>query len=239
MKDSGVEWLGEVPAHWEIVKFPRVVQIAEGQVDPKQDPYREMILVAPNHIESNTGRLVAQESAESQGAESGKYLCLPGDVVYSKIRPALRKASLVDMSCLCSADMYPLRVRHSLDNRFLLWTILSEPFSRFAIMESQRVAMPKINRESLNELRLLLPPLEEQGKISVQIDKEVERIDELLQAGQSAVQILGERRSALISAAVTGKIDVRGWSAGAEAEEPELAMVAEEPAGYSAQGGAA
>ncbi|WP_018936633.1 restriction endonuclease subunit S [Thioalkalivibrio sp. ALJ24] len=238
MKDSGVEWLGEVPAHWEVVKFSRVVQISEGQVDPKQEPYREMVLVAPNHVESNTGRLIAQESAESQGAESGKYLCCPGDVVYSKIRPALRKACLADKPCLCSADMYPLRARHSLDNCFLLWTILSEPFSRFAVMESQRVAMPKINRESLNELHLLLPPPEEQREIVAQIDKEIQTIDRLLQEGESAVRILDERRSALISAAVTGKIDVRDWGGGAETDEPELAMVAEESAGYSALGGA-
>src|SRR5690625_4088089 len=94
MKDSGVEWLGEVPAHWEVMKFVRCVDIAEGQVDPKLESHRGKILIAPNHIESATGRILYLESAEEQGAESGKYVCRPRDVIYCKIRPALRKACI-------------------------------------------------------------------------------------------------------------------------------------------------
>src|SRR5690606_33402844 len=91
MKDSGVEWLGEIPRHWDLGKFSREIWIAEGQVDPEQEPYKSMPLIAPNHIESGTGRLLELETAEEQGAISGKYWCESGDVIYSKIRPALAK----------------------------------------------------------------------------------------------------------------------------------------------------
>jgi len=211
MKDSGVEWLGEVPAHWRVMKFLRCVRIAEGQVDPKLSPYSDMILIAPNHVQSQTGRILETETAETQGAESGKYVCKPGDVIYSKIRPALRKACIIDYPALCSADMYPLRPSEQLTGQFLLWSILSEPFSRLAILESERVAMPKINRESINEIYLAVPPVDEQRGICKFITDETKRLDDLSSVAHQSMGILKERRSALISAAVTGKIDVRDW----------------------------
>jgi type I restriction enzyme S subunit len=210
MRDSGVEWLGTVPAHWAVMTFQRCVHIAEGQVDPRVAPFSSMLLIAPDHVESRTGRVLSLETAEEQGAESGKYQCLAGDVIYSKIRPALRKACLAPSECLCSADMYPLRGLPTLRNSFLLWFLLSECFSAFAVLESERVAMPKINRESLKAVWLAVPPLPEQDEIDKELRAKTAEIDALVTEAESAVGLLAERRSALISAAVTGKIDVRG-----------------------------
>lgn len=209
MKDSGIEWLGEVPSHWTVTTFQRCVKVAEGQVDPEDPRYLQMTLIAPNHVESRTGRLLELESADQQGAESGKYLCEPGDVVYSKIRPALRKACIAPERCLCSADMYPLRAHSGLMGTFLLWVVLSEHFSALAVLESQRVAMPKINRESLKAVPFALPPLDEQTAIARLLAEETTKLDRLKTEAESAIRLLQERRTALISAAVTGQIDVR------------------------------
>ena len=95
MKDSGVEWLGEVPAHWEVLKFSVATSIRNGQVDPRTEPYSEYILIAPNHIESGTGRLLATETAAVQGADSGKYRCKAGEVIVKSrmvIKPSLQKS---------------------------------------------------------------------------------------------------------------------------------------------------
>jgi type I restriction enzyme S subunit len=211
MKDSGVEWLGEVPEHWTIINFQLVVYIAEGQVDPATSPYSEMVLIAPNHIESRTGRILYVETAEEQGADSGKYLCQAGDVVYSKIRPALRKVCIAPEDSLCSADMYPMRGHSGMSNDYLFWFILSEPFSAFALLESDRVAMPKINRDSLGRLKVARPTLSEQVDIAAYLNHETIKIDELIAQANKGVSLLQERRSALISAAVTGKIDLRNW----------------------------
>lgn len=210
MRDSGVKWLGEVPAHWDVVQFRRRVQIAEGQVNPELPAFRDMILIAPNHVESGTGRLLAQETAAEQSAESGKYQCNAGDVIYSKIRPALRKACLAQTDCLCSADMYPLRPSRGLSSNFLLWFVLSEPFSCLAVLESERVAMPKINRDTLNDVMIVVPPEQEQEQISTYLQMLTGGIDTLIAVSQRAIDLLCERRSALISATVSGQIDVRG-----------------------------
>ena len=212
MKPSGIEWLGDVPEHWEIKSFQRCVSIAEGQVDPKTPGFSEMVLIAPNHVESGTGKLYDLEAAGDQGAISGKYFCRSGDVLYSKIRPALRKACLAPHDCLCSADMYPLHAHSGMTNEFLFRWILTEQFSAFAVLESDRVAMPKINRESLKEVRFALPPIEEQHQICAFITTQAVQFDELTAEAENAIELLQERRTALISAAVTGKIDVRNFA---------------------------
>ncbi len=206
-KDSGDEWLGEVPEHWSILTFQRCIHVAEGQVDPEEEPYASMTLIAPNHVESSSGRILALETAMEQGAESGKYLCQPSDVIYSKIRPALRKACLSPGDCLCSADMYPLRPSCCLIREFLFWFILSEQFSSQSVLESERVAMPKINRESLKAVRIGVPSLSEQESIAAFLDRETAKIDALVAEQEKLIELLKEKRQAVISHAVTNGLD--------------------------------
>ena len=209
LKPSGIDWLGDIPAHWEVRKFSREVAIAEGQVDPEKEPYASMLLIGPEHVESGTGRLLKRVTAADQAAESGKYFCRKGDVVYSKIRPALRKLVIAPEDSLCSADMYPLRSRSRFENRFIYWLLLSEQFSAWSVLESDRVAMPKINRDTLNDLRMPVPPLPEQTAIAAYLDAETAKLDALMAKVEDAIERLQEYRTALITAAVTGKIDVR------------------------------
>lgn len=223
MRDSGVEWLGEVPAHWEVCPFRHALQVSNGQVDPRIAPYSAMPLVAPNHIESGTGRLLGLESAEHQGAISGKYEVRAGDVIYSKIRPALRKVTVAPEPCLCSADMYALRPTRGGDPAFFSWLLLSEYFSGIVVLESMRVAMPKVNRETLAPILLPVPDPTEQRGIAEYLITQTSRLDALVDKAIASLDFLQERRTALISAAVTGKIDVRGWKAPESAVEEEVA----------------
>ena len=211
-KDSGVDWIGSIPSHWGIGKFTREVKIAEGQVDPRIEPYSSMLLIGPEHVESRTGRLLNRESAHQQEAESGKYYCVSGDVIYSKIRPALGKVVLAPEDCLCSADMYPLSSRGTVQHQFLYWLLLSDQFITWSVLESDRVAMPKLNRETLSKLKIPVPPLHDQEAISAHLRSIVAKYDTLYSGANAAIGLLQERRSSLVSAAVTGKIDVRNYS---------------------------
>jgi type I restriction enzyme S subunit len=147
-----------------------LVELPTGQVDPRLEPYSSWILVAPDHMESGTGRLLQRATAKSQIAISGKYAFSSGDVLYSKIRPYLRKAVLANFDGLCSADVYPLRPRQDVHPSFLLALILSEPFSAFAESVSMRSGFPKINRNELAEYRAPVPPFAEQTRIAEVLD---------------------------------------------------------------------
>jgi type I restriction enzyme S subunit len=181
-----------------------VVRVASGQVDPKIEPYRSMTLVAPDHIESGTGRLLKRETAGDQQAISGKYLFAKGDIVYSKIRPYLRKAILAEFDGLCSADMYPLRPAADVSGGFMLAAILGHHFSKYAESVSVRSGMPKINRSELAEYIVALPSTKaEQEAIAEALsdaDALIESMEQLLakkrQLKQGAMQELltGKKR---------------------------------------------
>ena len=210
MEDTGVAWLGEMPRHWSVSRFSRHIAIRGGQVDPRLSPYRDMPLIAPNHVESRTGVLIGLESAADQGADSGKYLVDSGRIIYSKIRPNLAKAVIAPCNCLCSADMYALSPdRLCFETAFVLRMLLSKPFTDYVVDSSMRVAMPKVNHESLGAAPVWIPPLEEQRAIITHLDSECARVDTLIAKAAEVIEMLREFRSALITAAVTGKIDVR------------------------------
>lgn len=209
-RPSGVYWLGNIPEGWSLRRFKSITKINNGQVDPRFATYRNLMLVAPNHVESGTGRLLGLETAADQGAVSGKYFVQQGQVVYSKIRPNLRKAVIAPVDCLCSADMYAITPDESeLSSDYLLMLMLSTAFTKFATDYSQRVAMPKVNREALGECWLWYPDLTTQADIVRFIQAQSESIDEAIEQIRRQVILMLEYRTCLVADLVTGKLDVR------------------------------
>lgn len=144
-----------------------VCSIESPQVNPTQPQFGSLPHVSGENIESTTGRLLDLRSAADDGMISGKYLFEPGDVLYSKLRPYLRKVALVDFRGICSADMYPLRAdRTRLDSRYLKWLLLSSEFTTYADEESRRARMPKLNREQLFAFEAPMPDLPDQQRIA-------------------------------------------------------------------------
>ncbi|WP_243363042.1 restriction endonuclease subunit S [Fundidesulfovibrio terrae] len=176
--------VGVIPEDWQLRPMLSVVRVAHGQVDPKHEPYRSMILVAPDHIESGSGRLLKKETAGDQRAISGKYAFSVNDIVYSKIRPYLRKAILSDFEGLCSADMYPLKPQVDISSGFVFAVILGYHFSKYAESVSVRSGMPKINRLELAEYVMALPPTKaEQEAIAAALsdaDALIESLEQLI-----------------------------------------------------------
>ncbi|MCZ7440365.1 restriction endonuclease subunit S [Micromonospora sp. WMMC241] len=158
-------------APWKTLQLLDLVSIKNGQVDPRRPEYRDLPLIAPDHVGSGTGRLLKVETAKAQGAISGKYLAAPGDIIYSKIRPYLQKAVRVNFPVLCSADMYPLTPKAKVDGGFVLHTLLSEQFTKFVTSVSARSGIPKVNRAELAEFTLTVPDLSEQQAISAALDQ--------------------------------------------------------------------
>ena len=199
--------VGVIPEEWEIRPFLSIVRIANGQVDPRHEPYRSMTLVAPDHIESGTGRLLDKKTAAEQGAVSGKYVFGPHDVLYSKIRPYLRKATLANFHGLCSADMYPLRPAPDISPGFVLPLVLGERFSAYAESVSARSGMPKINRAELAEFLTAVPPIQEQRAIATALSD----IDGLLTQLDRLIAKKRDIKQAAMQQLLTGKTRLPGF----------------------------
>ena len=206
MHPSGIDWLGDIPVHWSLIPFKWRCRVQSGQVDPQQPEYAAMTLVAPDHIESNTGRLFQVTSAAEQGAISGKYLCPEGAVLYSKIRPALRKVALYCGKCLCSADMYPIDSGSDLIREYLFYFLLTDAFTSYAELESLRVAMPKLNREALGAIPIPIPSLREQREITRFCEDVDQSYRDATDKVRESIARLEEYRAAQVTAAVTGQL---------------------------------
>ncbi len=207
MKDSGVEWLGEIPTNWDVKRFKYLATIRSGQVDPTLNEFRQFRLVAPNHIQSGTGLLFGASSAEEQGAQSGKVPFKTGDVLYSKIRPNLHKVCLAPFDGVCSSDIYPIVPNGRMAPYYLLYTMLSTGFHQLTVLDVMGATIPRIDHESLMHITFPLPPLAEQRAIAAYLDRETAQIDALITKTVQLNALLREKRTALISHAVTKGLD--------------------------------
>jgi type I restriction enzyme S subunit len=167
-----------------------VVQTTSGQVDSRDKPYSEMLHVGPENITEGSGQLVGCQTAGELNLISGKYLFTPDDVLYSKIRPYLRKIALPDFTGVCSADMYPLRPRSGeLVREYLFAWLLSARFTAQAVSFQNRTGIPKINRQQLDSTSIALPPPQEQRAIA-QVLRTVQRAKEAAEAVVAAARQL-------------------------------------------------
>ena len=198
-----------------------VCGICAHQVDPTAPEFRDLPHVSAENIQSGCGRLLAVQSAHDDGMKSGKYLFEPGDVLYSKLRPYLRKAVVAPFRGLCSADMYPLRVRPELaDAEWLMWVLLSASFTRYANEQSGRARMPKLNRRQLLSWRLRVPPVADQRRDVLALRGQLAAVER----GRVAAEARLEACDALIEASLR---DVFGGDLGGRWTRRRVADICE------------
>jgi type I restriction enzyme S subunit len=199
----------KLPQDWKRRQFDEVASIQEGQVSPLIEPYRSMIHVGPDSIRPGGGLVGPLKSCQELALTSGKYLFKAGAIVYSKIRPNLNKVYLVDFEGVCSADAYPIYSKRDLiESEFMLHTMRSGYFVRQAIGVSMRSGMPKINREDLGCIELVLPPLTEQRKIA----EILSTWDEALEKLDALIEVKERSKKALMQQLLTGRLRFKGFS---------------------------
>lgn len=205
MKDSGVEWIGEIPATWEALKFGKCVAIKSNLVPPEE--YYDYPQISPESIEKNTGKLLTYKSVRDAGVISWNHYFKKGQIIYSKIRPTLNKITIAPFDGLCSADMYPIETEN--DSPFIMYAMLSNYFvAQVALVTENRVKMPKINQQELSNVLFALPPKIDQKSIADYLSKKSIEIDSIITKRQSIVEKLTEYKKSLIYEVVTGKREV-------------------------------
>lgn len=143
----------------ETVKLGDVVTVVSGLVDPKEPPFCNQPHISPANIMSGSGELYGYNLAKDDKLISGKYSFDETMVLYSKIRPKLNKVAIPNFKGICSADMYPLIPKSTIDRFFLRQLLSNKDFLEYAIKRSGRARMPKLNREALLDYHFPLPPL--------------------------------------------------------------------------------
>ena len=173
-----------------LVSFGDVTKLDAKMVDPTLEEYTNLLHIGPDRIEKRTGKILPALTAREEGLKSKKFLFSEQYVIYSKIRPYLRKAAIPDFVALCSADMYPIKPVESKVTREFIWALLlSDFFDNYVCTLPDRASIPKLNKKELAAFQFSLPPYEEIQKFS-DIAKETLKNKTTQQAHQSDAKSL-------------------------------------------------
>ncbi|MBY0600003.1 restriction endonuclease subunit S [Bacillus bingmayongensis] len=205
MKDSGKEFIGEIPIGWNVRKFGNVTKINSSLVNPND--FLNLQQVSPDDIEKDSGRLIKFKTVMESGVSSNNYSFLKGQILYSKIRPKLNKVVIAPFDGLCSADMYPIDTTEN--SEFILYLMMSHYFVyQVSMVTADRVKMPKINQNELSNLTIVLPNEIEQNQIVSYLKERMERIDIIIDGKEQLISELEQYKKSLIYEYVTGKKEV-------------------------------
>ena len=201
-KDSGVEWLGEIPADWEVKRLKFIAPIRISRLESKP---AEGVYVGLENVESWTGRLLLDHQPENVDSVVASFEA--GDVLFGKLRPYLAKVARPDFTGVCTSEIVPLQPTAACTQNYLMYCLLNEPYIRWLDSLTYGTKMPRVSPEQLAVSFLPLPGLDEQHAIAAFLDRETARIDALVAKKERLIELLHEKRTALITRAVTKGLD--------------------------------
>ena len=217
VKDSGVEWLGQVPEHWETTKLKFVVkQIVDAE--HKTAPYfedGEYLVCRTTNVRDGELRLAGGKYTNIDTYIQWTQRATPeiGDILFTREAPA-GEACVYDGSvplCLGQRMVLFKLNKSTILPEFLLYSLYSGLADDFIKQLSQGSTVTHFNMSDIQNIPLFELPLEDQKNIVEYLGQQLKKFDSIIQSAQSAIELMQERRIALISSAVTGKIDVRNW----------------------------
>ncbi|MES1965437.1 restriction endonuclease subunit S [Psychrobacter sp. AH5] len=211
MKDSGVEWLGDVPEHWDIMPAKRFFKLV-AEPAPSNNDYELLSVYTAIGVRP---RKDLEQKGNKASTTDGYWKVEKGDIVVNKLLAWMGAVGYSDYEGVTSPAYDILRATKDINSKFyhyLFRTKLANmEFKRWSrgIMEMRL----RLYFDELGRIFMPLPSKKEQDLIVKKIEKMDNQFDNLIKKSEYNIQLMQERRTALISAAVTGKIDVRGWRA--------------------------
>ncbi|HIF9177737.1 TPA: restriction endonuclease subunit S [Photobacterium damselae] len=219
MKDSGVEWLGEVPEHWELPRLKQIIQsgssISYGIVQPGDALDEGVPFIQTTNISQGT---LAREALPKTSALIEKNYPrsrLMGGEVILGIRASIGAAYVVPNELRgvnLSRGIARIQPNNQISSEFLVWLFKTNAVEQYWGLSKQGSTFSEVSIETVREMNVLVPPMQEQQLICKELNLISNKYDQLINAALAQNTLLRERRTALISAAVTGKIDVRHFT---------------------------
>jgi type I restriction enzyme S subunit len=208
MKDSGVEWLGEVPVHWTVLKIRRISALQQGlQIAQDQRFYEEGV----NRLEYITIKSINSGSfgnKEYIDSPSKNVICNIDDVLMA--RTGATGEVITDVKGVFHNNFFKIKYDgRKIIKYYLVYLFKMKEIKSHLLLVAGTTTIPDLNHDGFLDVKITLPSLLEQISIVNYLDRQTTKIDALITETQNSIALLKEHRTALISAAVTGKIDVR------------------------------
>jgi type I restriction enzyme S subunit len=222
MKDSGVEWLGEVPEHWEVTRLKYHIDLFEQgwspQCDSRKAEGREYGVLKVGCVNGGQFDRTENKALPEDFEPRLQYLLQKSDFLISRAntKELVGSAAVVDKDydrlILCD-KLYRLRFKDTVNPQLIAF-FMTLPIVRQQIELGATGAshsMQNIGQSTIKELPVVIPSIPESKTLVLGIQNKIELFDSAIYKAGQQITLLQERRTALISAAVTGKIDVRNW----------------------------
>jgi type I restriction enzyme S subunit len=218
MKDSEVEWLGDVPVHWNIKPLRALSDLIQtgpfgSQLHSEDYVEGETPVINPSNIRD--GQIIPDLACTVGSAIAerlNQHRLKEGDIVFARRGEMGRcaRVSAKEAGWLCGTGSITVRLDGSTISEFVSIYLGTRYVRELLRLESVGATMDNLNTSILSRIPVPVPPLDEQATIAAFLELQTHKFETLTTEACTAVALLQERRAALVSAAVTGKIDVRG-----------------------------
>ena len=219
-KPSGAEWLGDVPAHWEVKRLKYTAPLRNTKLYNKPE---DTIYVGLENIEPWTGELLLDYQPDS--VDSTVVTFAPGDVLFGKLRPYLAKVARPSFEGTATSEVLVMRPMDECSQSYLAYCLLNAPYIRWIDTLTYGAKMPRVSPDEVTCSFFPLPPLPERRAIAAFLDRETARSDALVSQKERLMELLQEKRTALITRAVT-----RGLEPNAPMKDSGVEWLGEIPA---------
>ncbi len=220
MKDSGVEWLGEVPEHWSVKRIKDLSYLISKGTTPST--------IGGDFVTEGIRFLKGENIGKSMWIKKFPEFYITKDIDAVICRSRLKEHDVLVMiagattgvTSIVTKDILPANTNQAVSfirpkkeeySKLLVRWISTEFAQRIIWMGAVQAAQPNLSMEDLGNIPIAVPPLDELNEIIVKIEDRLMVFEDLIEKANYAITLSQERRTALISAAVTGKIDVRNW----------------------------
>lgn len=198
MKDSGVDWIGEIPEHWEVRKLKYVLFMRNEKIESKST---NKIYVGMENIESQTGKYLPTDS-QVEGLANVFY---KDDILFGKLRPYLAKVYLSEFNGICSTEFL---VYKSTNASFYQRVLLSDIFIKLVDSSTYGAKMPRASADFINNISIPIPPYNEQTQIVSYLEDIEAKITKAIALKEQEIEKLKEYKTVLIDNVVTGKVKI-------------------------------
>ncbi|KVV16413.1 restriction endonuclease subunit S [Flavobacterium sp. TAB 87] len=203
MKDSGIEWLGEIPEHWEVKKIKYICDLINVRATEKPE-----YVLALENITNWTGEIIGNPFENKM--EGDAILFETNDILFNKLRPYLAKVVKTSRDGGCVGELLVLRAKNDVSPDFLYQRLISEMIITIVDNSTYGSKMPRASWDKfISNIYVGVPPISEQIAIADYIKDKASEIVKLIEKSQQEIELLKEYKTALISEVVTGKVDVR------------------------------
>jgi len=229
--DSGVAWFGEVPAGWELKRLKHISTVNDDALSENTPPDYQILYVDISDVDPVKGIQNAEEMTFEKAPSRARRLVRSGDVIVSTVRTYLRAITPIinpPENLIVSTGFAVIRTNSNFDSKFAGYTLRGSHFIEPVVAKSKGVSYPAINASELVCLEIPLPPLPEQQAIAAFLDRETARIDALIAKKQRFIELLEEKRQALITQAVT-----KGLDPDVEMKDSGVEWLGEVPVGWA------